>query len=56
VEIPTITIREKAVERANLARKNGCGPDRFLFMVSTRESHHRTYSGLSLDEYRKVCE
>jgi hypothetical protein len=56
VEITTITIREKAVERAIQARKDGCGPDRNLFMVSTSESHHRTNSGLSLDEYWKMCE
>lgn len=56
VEITTITIREKAVERAIQARKDGYGPDRILFMVSTSESHHRTNSGLSLDEYWKMCE
>jgi hydroxymethylglutaryl-CoA lyase len=56
VELTTITIREKAVERAIQARKDGYGPDRILFMVSTSESHHRTNSGLSLDEYWKMCE
>lgn len=56
VEITCITIREKAVERAVEARKEGCGPDRVLFMVSTSESHHRTNSGLSLAEYWKMCE
>lgn len=56
VEITAITIREKAVERAVAARKEGYGPDRILFMVSTSESHHRTNSGLSLDEYWKMCE
>jgi len=56
VEITTITIREKAVERAIEARKEGYGPDRILFMVSTSESHHRTNSGLSLTEYWKMCE
>jgi len=56
VELTTITIREKAVERAVQARKEGYGPDRILFMVSTSESHHRTNSGLSLDEYWKMCE
>jgi len=44
------------VERTIQARKEGYGPDRILFMVSTSESHHRTNSGLSLDEYWKMCE
>lgn len=56
VEITAITIREKAVERAIKAREEGFGPDRILFMVSTSESHHRTNSGLSLDEYWRMCE
>lgn len=56
VEITVITIREKAVERTIQARKEGYGPDRILFMVSTSESHHKTNSGLSLDEYWKMCE
>ena len=56
VEITCITIRERAVERAIQARKDGYGPDRVLFMVSTSESHHRTNSGLSLADYWKMCE
>lgn len=56
VETTAITIRERAVERAIQARKDGYGPDRILFMVSTSESHHRTNSGLSLEEYWKMCE
>ncbi|QCQ21876.1 pyruvate carboxyltransferase [Desulfoglaeba alkanexedens] len=56
VEITTITIREKAVERAIAAKKNGYGPDRIVFMVSTSESHHRINSGISLAEYWKMCE
>jgi hydroxymethylglutaryl-CoA lyase len=56
VEITAITIRERAVERAIQACKEGYGPDRILFMVSTSESHHRTNSGLSLAEYWKMCE
>ncbi len=56
VEITAITIREKAVERAVRARKEGYGPDRILLMVSTSESHHRTNSGLSLEEYWKMSE
>ena len=35
VEITAITIRERAVERTIQARKEGYGPDRILFMVST---------------------
>jgi len=56
VEITAITIREKAVERAIAARREGYGPDRVLFMVSTSESHHIKNSGLSLAEYWKMCE
>jgi len=56
VSITAITIRERAIERAIEARKEGWGPDRILMMVSTSESHHRTNSGLSLDEYWKMCE
>ena len=56
VSITAITIREKAVERAIEARKNGFGPDRILLMVSTSESHHKKNSGLSLDEYWKMSE
>ncbi len=56
VEITAITIRERAVERTIQTCKEGYGPDRILFMVSTSESHHRTNSGLSLAEYWKMCE
>lgn len=56
VSITAITIREKAIERAIQARKEGCGPDRILLMVSTSESHHRKNSGISLDEYWKMAE
>ncbi len=56
VEVTAITIREKAVERAIQARKEGYGPDRILFMVSTSESHHKKNSGLSLADYWKMCE
>lgn len=55
-ELTAVTIRERAVDRAIQAKKDGYGPDRILFMVSTSESHHRTNSGLSLDEYWKMCE
>lgn len=56
VSLTAITIRERAIERAIIARKEGYGPDRILLMVSTSESHHRTNSGLSLKEYWKMCE
>ena len=56
IEITAVTIRERAVDRAIQARKDGWGPDRILFMVSTSESHHKTNSGLSLEEYWKMCE
>ena len=55
-ELTAVTIRERAVDRAIQAKKDGYGPDRILFMVSTSESHHRTNSGLSLEEYWKMCE
>jgi len=56
VSITAITIREKAVERAIAAKKEGFGPDRILLMVSTSESHHKKNSGISLDEYWKMSE
>jgi hydroxymethylglutaryl-CoA lyase len=56
VSITAITIREKAIERAIQAKKEGFGPDRILLMVSTSESHHRKNSGLSLSEYWKMAE
>jgi hydroxymethylglutaryl-CoA lyase len=56
VKLTAVTIREKAVERAIEARREGWGPDRILLMVSTSESHHRTNSGLSLADYWKMCE
>jgi hydroxymethylglutaryl-CoA lyase len=55
VSLTTITIREKAIERAIQARKEGFGPDRILLMVSTSESHHRKNSGLSLEDYWKMA-
>jgi len=54
--ITSVTIREKAVERAIQAKKEGFGPDRILLMVSTSESHHKKNSGLSLEEYWKMSE
>lgn len=56
VEITAITIREKAIERAIQAKKEGYGPDRVLVMVSTSEAHHKVNSGISLEEYWKMCE
>jgi hydroxymethylglutaryl-CoA lyase len=56
VSITAITIREKAIERAIQAKKEGWGPDRILLMVSTSESHHQKNSGLSLAEYWKMAE
>lgn len=56
VSITAVTIREKAAERAIELRSEGVGPDRILFMVSTSESHHIKNSGLSLNEYWKMCE
>jgi len=56
VSLTAITIREKAIERAIEARKEGWGPDRILLMVSTSESHHMKNSGLSLDDYWRMAE
>lgn len=56
VELTAVTIRERSVERAIQAKLDGYGPDRILLMVSTSEIHHRTNSGLSLEEYWKMSE
>jgi len=56
VSLTAVTIREKAIERAIQAKQEGWGPDRILVMVSTSESHHKKNSGLSLDDYWKMCE
>jgi hydroxymethylglutaryl-CoA lyase len=56
VKLTAVTIRERAIERAIAARKEGWGPDRILVMVSTSESHHQKNSGLSLEDYWKMCE
>ena len=56
VSLTCVTIREKAIERAIQARKEGWGPDRILLMVSTSESHHKKNSGLSLEDYWKMSE
>jgi hydroxymethylglutaryl-CoA lyase len=49
--LTAITIREKAVDRAIVARKEGWGPDRILMMVSTDEEHHFANSGTTLPKY-----
>ncbi len=56
IEVTAVTIRERAVERTIQACMEGYGPERILLMVSTSESHHRTNSGISLEEYWKMCE
>ena len=56
VKLTTITIREKAVERAIKAKQEGWGPDRILLMVSTSESHQKKNSGLSISDYWKMSE
>jgi len=56
VSITAVTIRERAIERAIQARKDGYGPDRILLMVSTSESHQKKNSGLNLKEYWKMAE
>jgi hydroxymethylglutaryl-CoA lyase len=56
VSLTVVTIREKAVEKAIEAKKEGYGPDRILLMVSTSESHHKKNSGLSLEDYWKMSE
>ncbi len=51
ITLTAITIREKAVDRAIAARKEGWGPDRILMMVSTDEEHHFANSGTTLPKY-----
>jgi len=51
ITLTAITIREKAVDRAIAARKEGWGPDRILMMVSTDEEHHFANSGTTLPIY-----
>jgi len=54
VSLTAVTIRERAIERAIQAKKEGWGPDRILLMVSTSETHQRKNSGLSLADYWKM--
>ena len=56
VNLTAVTIRERAIERAIEAKKEGWGPDRILMMVSTSEAHHKTNSGITLKEYWKMAE
>lgn len=51
VTLTAITIRERSVDRAIQARKDGYGPDRILMMVSTDEEHHFANSGTTLPNY-----
>ena len=56
VKLTAVTIREKAIERAIEAKKEGWGPDRILVMVSTSEAHHQKNSGMTLKDYWAMCE
>ncbi len=56
VVLTAVTIRERAIERAIEAKKEGYGPDRILLMVSTSESHQKKNSGLTLKEYWSMAE
>ncbi len=56
VTLTAVTIRERAIERAIQAKKDGFGVDRILVMVSTSESHQKKNSALSIEEYFKMCE
>ena len=56
VLLTAVTIRERAIQRAIEAKKEGYGPDRILLMVSTSESHQFKNSGLSLKEYWAMSE
>ncbi len=56
VELTAITIRERSIDRAIEAKKEGRGPDRILMMVSTDEQHHFANSGTTLPDYWKEAE
>ena len=56
IEITAVTIRERSIERAIQAKKEGWGPDRILLMVSTSETHQKKNSGLNLADYWKMSE
>jgi len=54
VSVTAVTIRERAIDRAIQAKKDGYGPDRILVMVSTSESHQMKNSGLTIEQYFKI--
>jgi len=56
VSLTAVTIRERSIERAIQAKKEGWGPDRILMMVSTSEAHQKQNSGITLKEYWKMAE
>ncbi|WP_366924698.1 hypothetical protein MFMK1_001692 [Metallumcola ferriviriculae] len=56
IELTAVTIRERAVDRAIEAKKEGYGPDRILMMVSTDEEHHFANSGTTLPDYWREAE
>lgn len=56
VMVTAVTIRERAIERAIKAKKDGYGPDRILLMISTSETHQMKNSGLTIAEYLKMAE
>ena len=51
IELTGVTIRETAINKAIVAKKEGWGPDRVGMMVSTDEEHHFANSGTTLPEY-----
>ncbi|MGO9570292.1 MAG: pyruvate carboxyltransferase [Desulfomonilaceae bacterium] len=51
ISLTAVTIRERAVDRAIMGKKEGWGPDRILMMVSTDEEHHFANSGTTLPNY-----
>ena len=53
--LTVVTIRERSVDKAIEARKEGWGPDRVLMMVSTDEEHHFANSGTTLPDYWEEC-
>ena len=57
VWVTAITINERACTRAlDFKAKHGVGPDIVLQMVSTDPVHHKTNSGMTLDDYWKMTE
>lgn len=54
--LSAVTIRERAVDRAIEAKKEGYGPDRLVMMVSTDEEHHYANSGVTLPTYWREAE